>query len=646
MGGKDIFICDSTNAGKGILQAYKKNPRWLAYNGTEPVWLKSYYESGHGAIAQSFDWVTKNVYQPMIDRGYNHLQVNWLLSLCCFDQYYTDGPAQSTKDLALYQSGKASSTMRLDVWKLMEQNVEWLNERNVGLFMFLGFDGGRNGGPAWTSLNTSEQDFYVRYVIARLAPYANIAGWNYVWEVDGNRENEELGWARLVQKYDVFNHLRAYHDEKPKYNEFNRPEYNFAGIENHRINSDNREPKYWAAPWTHHVACQMGYVPGKPVYMVEGNALWRRYWAAKILKETGKTPTFDELRQSAWACATAASSFTWCGHQGEGNLKAFGSDGLPFYGDVNLYASSALELDILSNVMNNDVLFHRMIPSDSLLSEHNNKSVWCLSETGEQYLVFASNGDPFKLQLASGQYNSNQWLNAKTGSGLKIASFSATENEQISFTPPNTNTDWVLLIRKEWNQNISDEVSIISAKTDTTGYKIIASCNSELKIPEDYTFGFTVKDGTKALSIGRISLDNNDWQNVIIELNKPVTPKKDIRLSYSGTLISTDGLVLAPFKDLEVTNNTVEESIVNGIKGYGKINFSIFPNPFNEEFEIECDNKIQLVQILDLSGKIVFEIKNVGKSQTTISPLNFQKGIYFIHVTCNDNTNIMKLIKR
>ena len=68
-GGEDIFICVSADAGKGMLGAYKENPRWLAYNGTDSVWLKSYYESAHGSIAQPFDWITENVYQPIIDRG-------------------------------------------------------------------------------------------------------------------------------------------------------------------------------------------------------------------------------------------------------------------------------------------------------------------------------------------------------------------------------------------------------------------------------------------------------------------------------------------------------------------------------------------------------------------------------------------------
>lgn len=441
-GGEGFFICDSANAGKGILRAYEKNPRWLAYNGSDPVWLKSYYESGHGSIAQAFGWITENVYQPMIDRGYNHLQVNWLLSLCCFEQYYHDGPEPSTPDLALYQDGHASSTMRLDVWQLMEQHVSWLNERDIGLHMFLGFDGSQNEGPEWSSLSESEKDFYVRYVCARLAPYANLAGWSFVWEVPGDREDHELGWARLVQKYDVFDHLRTYEDEYPLSNEYHRPEYNFAAIENHLMYSQDRDldRPYWKEPWTHHEACLAAYVRGKPVYMIEGNALWRRFWQSR----TGAT--LDDLRQSAWACATAGASFNWCGHAGEEALVAFGPEGLPFNGDDNPYAASAFQLDILARVMNEELAFYSMIPSDSLLAGHDAKSVWCLSEPGEQYLVFSANGNPFELQLANGQYVNNQWINAKTGSKIDVPEIRALDPEQVSFTPPDNSTDWVLLL--------------------------------------------------------------------------------------------------------------------------------------------------------------------------------------------------------
>ncbi|MCA9239080.1 MAG: DUF5060 domain-containing protein [Planctomycetales bacterium] len=457
-GGEGAFRCVTAGAGKGLLRPYKDNPHWLAYNGNEPVWLKSYYETGHGSIAQPFGWVTENVYQPLLDRGYNHLQVNWLLSLCCFGQYYLDGPAPSTQNLALYQEGRASTTMRLDVWRLMEQHLGWLNDRDVHVHMFLGFEGRKNDGPSWEKLSGQEKDFYVRYAVARLAPYANLSGWNFVWEDPGHRESHELGWARLIQKYDVFNHLRAYEDEHPRDNEYQRPEYTFAAIENHQIAAPEKplDRLYHKTPWTHHQACLLSYVPGKPVFMSEGNALWRRYWHER----SGATQ--DDLRRAAWACATAGASFCWNGHAKEYELAVRGPEGMPFHGADNPYTESAGYIDVLADVMSRDVRFHRMQPMDFLLTRQDPFRVWCLAEPGSQYLVFSTLGEPFRLHLAPGAYTNNFWVNAKTGEKHPYANLSvpadklATDDPDerrngtagIDLRPPSNDTDWVLILRQ------------------------------------------------------------------------------------------------------------------------------------------------------------------------------------------------------
>lgn len=187
-GGASEFNVVTAGAGKGVLRAYKNNPHWFAYNGTDPIWIKSYDESSHRGFAQPLDWMAANVYQPLIDNGYNHFQVDWLFPLCCSSEYYTDGPMQTLGTRTIYEEGKASSTMQLDIWKLLEDHLRWLNDKNVALHMFLGFDGGQNAGPAWDKLSGTEQDFYVRYVVTRLAPYANLESWNFNWEVDGSRE--------------------------------------------------------------------------------------------------------------------------------------------------------------------------------------------------------------------------------------------------------------------------------------------------------------------------------------------------------------------------------------------------------------------------------------------------------------------------
>jgi hypothetical protein len=442
-GGRGSFECVAAGAGKGVLRPYAKNPRWFAYNGTQPVWLKSYYETGHGSIGQDFDWIVSHVYSNFVAHGYNHLQVNWLLSLCCFEQFYRDGPAPETKDLALYKEGRPSSTMNLDVWRRMERHLGWLNDHDINVHMFLGVDGGQNDGPAWGRLSAGEKDFYVRYMVARLAPYANLAGWNFVWEVEGSRETNELGFARLVAQYDVFNHLRTYEDEFPRENHYDLPEYTFAAVENHQVAAPTKdlERHLWRDPWTHHMACLLAY-RGKPVYMSEGNALWRRFWMERV------GGTQDDLRRAAWACATAGASFNWNGHEGEEQLYAGGFTGLPFNNDKNPFTNSARYVDIVAEVMNHEVEFYRMQPHDELLVGQQALRVYALAEPGRQYLVFAPDGEPFALKLDEGEYRDNTWIDTRTGKKTPAPVVAGKgDKHPLAFSPPDKATDWVLILR-------------------------------------------------------------------------------------------------------------------------------------------------------------------------------------------------------
>lgn len=458
-GGAGSFESTAANAGPGIIKAYKDNPHWFAYNGTEPVWLKSYYETGHGGIAQDFDWISDNVFQPLLDHGYNHLQVNWLMSLCCFIQYYLDGPEPSTLDLALYEGGKVSTTMRMDVWQLMERRMAWLNDRNVGVHMFLGMDGSKNDGPRWEDLSDVDKEFYVRYSVARLAPYANLAGWNFTWEVDGGRDTHELGLARLIAKYDIFDHLSTYQDEMPRENYFHEDAYNFAAVENHEIVAPDKMMErynYWRTAWTHHMGSLLGY-EGKPVYMMEGNSLWRRYWHSR----SGATQ--DDLRQAAWATVMAGASFNWNGHQPEGSkLEAHGPNGLPF-SEENEFHLSERYVEILTRVMNDEVEFYKLTPQSDQLTAHDPFRVFALAEEGRQYMVFSIKGEPFSLFADEGEYSNNVWIDTKTGEqqgAPNVTGHGALEitpkgngnrhewPQPVSFEPPSTDTDWVLVIRK------------------------------------------------------------------------------------------------------------------------------------------------------------------------------------------------------
>jgi hypothetical protein len=174
--------------------------------------------------------------------------------------------------------------------------------------------------------------------------------------------------------------------------------------------------------------------------MSEGNALWRRYWHERSGADQ------DDLRRSAWACATAGASFTWNGHASEYGLVAGGPEGLPF-NDENEFIRSERYVSILTETMQNGLDFHRMKPDDTLLSDCEALRVFALADTGSQYLVFAMDGEPFTLQLDNGRYSGAYWLNTENGEKKVFEDIGQLNNiEKYRFAPPNKTTDWALII--------------------------------------------------------------------------------------------------------------------------------------------------------------------------------------------------------
>ena len=63
----------SQGAGPGVLGPYKANPRWFAYNGDTPVFIKSYYNKAGGFTRQDPHWAAEHFYSKIfVERGYNH----------------------------------------------------------------------------------------------------------------------------------------------------------------------------------------------------------------------------------------------------------------------------------------------------------------------------------------------------------------------------------------------------------------------------------------------------------------------------------------------------------------------------------------------------------------------------------------------
>lgn len=220
-GGKGEFEVEKKGAGKGVLRPYAENPRWLAYNGVTPAYIKSYYVGA--AFNHSLEWYAKHVYQPLIDRGYDHVMVNngmplaWMGPGDIPGNTWTDYDGE-VLDKLIYDK-LDPYRQNLKVWRQLEAHLRWLNARDVGVHLFEGLTA--NGKRrAWrertvfANLSAEEQAFWIRYTCARIAPFANIAGWKYTWEKGFDEHARRM--FDLLEQYDPWDHLRDIHTTGPR----------------------------------------------------------------------------------------------------------------------------------------------------------------------------------------------------------------------------------------------------------------------------------------------------------------------------------------------------------------------------------------------------------------------------------------------
>jgi len=347
------------------------------------------------------------------------------LSAAWDGQPLLDGPA--ALNTTIYTDPRSPSTsMQLDVWRSMEGHLSFLNDHDIAVDFFQGFNaqGPDSGGIHFASLPRDVQEWWVSYVVARLAPFANVAGFVYSWETGGN--GDDLHLARLLREMDPFNHLITYESaDQHGNNNFNLTEWSFGSVETYGGVAD------------HHNISLTGY-RGKPVYMAEGHMLWRSYWMGKE----------RNVAAAAWAVTTAAASFTWNDmgeHFQTGPYEASQA--------FSTYPAAAKSIDILADIMTNNTVFYRLVPADELLGSDPPALTFCMAEKGQQYLVYSDSGQAFDLDTrpnVGSDWNgcdtrySVMWVDAVTGITIQG---DVVPTGVVSLNPPSNNTHWVGLLR-------------------------------------------------------------------------------------------------------------------------------------------------------------------------------------------------------
>ncbi len=421
-GGSGSFECVAAGAGKGVIKAYQNNTNWFAYNGTEPVFLKSYYVQPGGVQVQDFNWVVNNVYQKIVDRGYNHMQLGMLPTAYGY-QYFADGPA--TADSRIYTGTTPSTTQNLDWWHKIDQHMTWLNDRDIGAHFFQGIHGKdeswRGTGLDYYACSSFERDFLIKYICARLAPYANIMGFTFTYETSNGAAERDM-MDRLGQ-YDPWGHHKTMMQGLYSGNQYNNDWWDYSGytfVSTEAVYGD-RNGCNMPASFSYDICRPMVDRYNKPVFHSECWGMWRSCYGA----------CNPSVGPHAWANTMAGASATW-------NDLPDCELGNHSY-DIFSFSDAALAYDVHANVMMNYVDHGEMNPYDGV-----NNGGRALAEPGKQYLVWKQGGGQFNLDVASGSYE-GRWINCYNGNEVDLGMVTGTGGS-MSFTPPFGGTDAALVL--------------------------------------------------------------------------------------------------------------------------------------------------------------------------------------------------------
>ena len=381
---------------------------------------------------------------------------------------FSDDNAPAPINQTIYTDPTSPETsMQLDVWRSLEGHLSILNEHDISVQFFQGFNAQGPGGLPWAQsiqwsfLSHKTKRWWVSYVLARLAPFANIGGFQYSWESPGNStENPasdpsdcgqgsrcgDYELALLLQEMDPFNHSTTYEAMNVTVsNHFDLPGWTFASVEalgdgDARLCGGKYKQNMsciGGSTQQHHDVCLQGY-KGKPVYMCEGHDLWKSWWQAKE----------PNVVRAAWAVTTAAASFTWA------DLGNAPDD--PYYTNqtFEVYAAGAKAIDVLTHIMTKEVkAFYRLVPADDLLLAPVPAVTFCLAEKGAQYVVYSDAGEPFSLDIGNGEVKRNRfslsWFDPASGKKIDGGVVEQLKHRSsVKLHPPSVgaNTHWVALL--------------------------------------------------------------------------------------------------------------------------------------------------------------------------------------------------------
>ena len=322
----------------------------------------------------------------------------------------------------------------------METILNDLAKRHILVYPFAGIF----GHPT----DPAKQEAYIRYTLARLAPY-----WNLLFMVGGpepilGETNSYLTrddinrLGQLIQKYDPFNHPRSIHNRTGDDGFRNEDWVSYVTlqgpktIDRQKLGEDHRR--------NHHA--------NKPLYAQE------TLWPGNILhsRRIGHDYTPDDIRKNAYVMLFSGAAINFADMDG---LSSSGFSGRP---DLSLKKQPVH--DIIKNVWDTfeTFPFYQLRPNQNLISNG-----YCLaSDDNQRILIYLDAPGAITLDL-EGSYRA-EWINARHSTIRKELGTITLDTPQHT---PNGSDDWILDLIQVGN-NVADQIHLSWSEDPTNSLTV------------------------------------------------------------------------------------------------------------------------------------------------------------------------------
>jgi len=331
-------------------------------------------------------------------------------------------PAEKADDI--FHPGFDFSRFELNHWRKLERLVRFARDRDIIISLVLDM----NDGTVHPGANSEDEHRFIRYAIARFAPFSNVT-WDLGDDLDRYRTD---AWTRStgnwVKMKDPYRHLATSHPvdnvhqdrtaewfDFTSFQEWSRNQHQFMLSERARQKKLGR-----IIPQTNE---EYGYEDHYPL------------WAPRPPADSS-----DALRRMAWEIVMAG------GYQTTGETTRQGTHVWPDTGGgwINGRGDDTMTmLQGYSHMVDFFTAFPwwKLEPHDELVSGGN----FCLASPGDTYVVYLPRGGSFTIQLPASTFEAN-WFDPTTGASIPFTR--AARGRWTSPASPTTDHDWALLLHR------------------------------------------------------------------------------------------------------------------------------------------------------------------------------------------------------